>query len=117
MLSLNTNYQFEFSPEAEKDMEKFNNFQKDQIDKAIRKVSKNPLPQNEGGYGKPLGHKHGVNLTGCCKIVLKRLGIRVVYKLIRTDELMLIIVVAARSDSEVYDIAANRIAEREVAGD
>ena len=105
---MNMNYRIKYSPEAEKDMEDFNNFQKNQIDKAIRKVVNNPLPQNEGGYGKPLGNKFGYNLTGLCKIVLMKLGIRVVYELIRTDEIMEIIVVAARADEEVYDIAAQR---------
>jgi hypothetical protein len=37
-----------------------------------------------------------------------KLGVRVVYKLIRTDGIMEIIVVAARSDEEVYDIAVAR---------
>jgi len=71
-------------------------------------VAQNPLPQNEGGYGKPLGNKQGKNLTGFCKIILMKLGIRVVYELIRTDEIMEIIVIAARADEEVYDIAAKR---------
>jgi mRNA interferase RelE/StbE len=114
---LNTNYQFEYSPEAKKDRENFNNYQLDQIDKAIRKVSRNPLPQYEGGYGKALGHQQGRDLSGCCKIVLMKLGIRVVYELVRTETTMEIIVVAARSDGEVYDIAAKRIAERDGAGD
>ena len=38
-----------------------------------------------------------------------KLGIRVVYKIARTDEIMKIIVVAARADHEVYDIALRRI--------
>ena len=102
------NYSYKYSDEAEKDLDNFNKFQIGQITKAIRKVVKNPLPQNEGGLGKPLGNKFGNNLTGLCKIVLMKLGIRVVYKLIRTDEIMEIIVVAARADDEVYDIADKR---------
>jgi len=101
-------YKIKFYPEAEEDYEKFNNFQKDQIDKAILKVSKNPLPQNEGGYGKPLGNKHSRNLTGLCKIKLKKLGIRIVYELVKTENTMEIIVVAARCDDEVYNLAAKR---------
>jgi mRNA interferase RelE/StbE len=81
---------------------------RNQVDKAIRKISQNPLPQSEGGYGKPLGHKHGKNLTGLCKIKLKRLGIRVVYKVIRDGETMKIIVIAARADDEVYEAAVKR---------
>ena len=66
------------------------------------------MPQNEGGYGKPLGNRGGRNLTGLCKITLKKLGIRVVYELVRTEAAMEIVVVAARADEEVYDIAARR---------
>ena len=102
-------YSYKYSDEAKQDMKLFNQVQKRQITKAIQKVVKNPLPQNEGGYGKPLGNKQGRNLTGYCKIVLKKLGIRVVYELIRTDEIMEIIVIAARADEEVYEIAAKRM--------
>jgi mRNA interferase RelE/StbE len=102
-------YRYEYSDDAKKDLDNFNKSQIAQIENAVLKVSQNPLPQNEGGYGKPLGNKHGNNLTGLCKIKLKKLGIRVVYKLIRTETAMKIIVVSVRNDNEVYDIAANRI--------
>jgi hypothetical protein len=42
-------------------------------------------------------------LTGLCKIKLKKLGIRIIYELVRKGKLMEIIVVAARADDEVYD--------------
>ena len=98
-----------FTDEAKKDYNAFDPSSLNQVDKAIRKVSQNPLPQNEGGYGKPLGNKNSNNLTGLLKIKLLKLGISVVYKLVRTDEVMKIIVVAVRADDEVYEIAAKRI--------
>jgi mRNA interferase RelE/StbE len=104
-----TPWTIEFTTEAEKDRDSLDHTQRLQVNKAIYKVSKNPLPQSEGGYGKPLGNKNSNNLTGLLKIKLLKLGIRVVYKLIRTDEIMKIIVVAARADDEVYEIAAKRI--------
>ncbi len=73
--------------------------------KAINKVKENPLPQNEGGYGKPLGNKHGLNLTNLLKIKLRGEGIRIVYKLVRTETQMLIIVIGVREDEEGYDLA------------
>ena len=103
------NYDIDYSDEAKQDLKEFNKYQEHQIVKSIRKVAKNPLPQNEGGYGKPLGNKHGNNLTGYCKIKFKQLGVRVVYKVIRTDGIMKIIVIAARADEEVYELAAKRI--------
>ena len=62
----------------------------------------------EGGYGKPLGNKGGHDLTGLLKIKLKDAGLRVVYKLIRTETEMIIVVIGARADDEVYDIASKR---------
>ena len=73
----------------------------------------NPLPNTEGGYGKPLGKLKNVDLSGCCKIKLKKAGIRVVYKLVKTETQMLIIVIGARRDNEVYDRGVN--AGREIA--
>ena len=101
-----------FTDEAKKDYDALGSAAQNQVAKAIRKVSQNPLPQSEGGYGKPLGHKHGKNLTGLLKIKLKKLGIRVVYRLMRTDEIMKIVVVAARGDDEVYTVAAKRMHKR-----
>ena len=103
------NYTVDYSDESKADLQEFTKAQRRQIYRAINKVAKNPLPQSEGGYGKPLGNKRGRNLTGCFKIVLMKLGIRIVYELIRTETTMEIIVIAARADEEVYDMAAKRV--------
>ena len=102
-------YNVRYNDEVEKDLKAFNPAQKKQIRKSIEKFSENPLPKNEGGHGNPLGNKQGRNLTGLCKITLKKMGVRVVYKLIRTETAMQIIVIAARKDEEVYKIAEQRI--------
>jgi len=101
-------YSVEYHVDAEKDRAALDASVRNQVDRAIIKVSQNPLPKSEGGYGTPLGHKGGKNLTGLCRIKLLKLGIRVVYKIIREGEKMKIIVIAARADGEVYDIAAER---------
>jgi len=101
-------YQVKMSDEADEDLNEFNKSQKARIIKLINRFAQNPLPKNEGGHGNPLGNKQGRNLTGLCKITLKKMGVRVVYKLIRTETTMEIIVIAARADDEVYDIAAQR---------
>lgn len=98
-----------YLPDAEKDLNNLNRRQQLVVVKAINKVKENPLPQNEGGYGKPLGHKHGLNLTGYLKIKLKSDGLRIVYKLIRTESKMLIVVIGIREDDEVYETAQKRI--------
>lgn len=97
-----------FLPEAAKDLKNLAGNQRIMVVKAIDKVLENPLPENEGGYGKPLGNKNGINLTNFLKIKLKSAGIRVVYKIIKTETEMLVVVIGARADDEVYDIAQTR---------
>ena len=95
--------------EVNEDYEKLGKTQKRLVDKAIFKVLQNPLPQNESGYGKPLGNKCNVNLTGCYKIKLRDAGIRIVYRLQRTEHGMEIVIIGMRESAEVYDLAAKRI--------
>lgn len=102
-------WELEYHPEAEKDLKALDRPRQILVEKAIKKVKTNPLPQSEGGYGKPLGHKHGTNLTGFLKVKLRKEGIRIVYKLIRTKTKMLVVVVGIREDDEVYEIAQSRI--------
>ena len=72
------------------------------------------LPEAKRDLGKPLGNKGGHDLTGLLKIKLRDAGLRVVYKLIRTDTEMIIVVIGARADDEVYDIASKRIIKHEI---
>lgn len=81
----------EFLEESEKDMRKLDHSVQIQVLKGISKVSKNPLSVGEGGYGKPLGNKSGINLTNLMKIKFKDLGIRVVYKVERVSDVMKVI--------------------------
>ena len=99
-----------YLPEAEKDMKSLAHNQQLAVIKAIRKVKENPLPQSEGGYGKPLGNKGGNDLTGLLKIKYRDIGIRVVYKLMEDEKThnMYILVISARADNEVYDLAGKR---------
>lgn len=95
--------------DALEDLKKLDNSQRKQVLKAIDKVKTNPLPQNEGGYGKPLGNKRGINLTNLYKIKLKKSGIRVVYQIIRVEDAMEIIIVSMREAEKVYEDAQKRI--------
>lgn len=103
------NWELVYLPEAEKDFRSLARRQQLMVDKAIKKVKTNPLPQSEGGFGKPLGHKHGMNLTGFLKVKLRNEGIRIVYRLVRVETRMLVVVIGMREDDEVYEIAHNRI--------
>lgn len=99
----------DFLPEATRDINELDGSQRKYIFKAVEKVQTNPLPRSEGGYGKPLGNKNGTDLSGFLKIKLKSSGLRIVYKIIREDTKMLIIVVGVRDDNAVYEIADKRI--------
>lgn len=108
------NWNIKYLPEADKDLDNLSRQQQLLVKKAIKKVQGNPLPQNEGGYGKPLGHKQGLNLTNLLKIKLRGNGIRIVYKLIKTESQMLIIVIGIREDDEVYEISHRRRTKHDI---
>ena len=99
----------DYHEKAKEDLSGLDNTVNARIIKTINKVAKNPLPQSEGGYGKPLGNKQSSKLAGCMKIKLKSIGIRVVYQLVRTGNVMKIIVVSIRDDDAVYKEAERRI--------
>ena len=110
------NWKLVYLPEAAKDLKNLAGNQRLMVVKAINKVLQNPLPVTEGGYGKPLGNKQGNDLAGLLKIKLRDAGIRVVYKLIRTETEMLVVVIGTRADDEVYETAQHR-AKKNLWGD
>ena len=101
-------WKVEFLEEAEKDLARLDHSAQVQVIRGIKKVSQNPLAVQDGGYGKPLGNKSSINLTNLLKIKFRDLGIRVVYKLEFSDDIMRIIVVSARADEYAYKEAARR---------
>ena len=103
-----------YLPEAAKDFKKLSGKQRLIVAKAIDKMLENPLPVQEGGYGKALGNKRGNDLSGLLKIKLRGSGICVVYKLIRTESEMLVIVIGLRADDEVYKTAERRIVKNKI---
>ena len=101
-------WEVKFIPEAEKEFGDLDAGLMRQVLYGIAKVSQNPLPATEGGYGKPLGNKNNANLTGFFKIKYKRIAIRVVYTLAREESVMNIVVVNKRDEDECYTIAEQR---------
>ena len=67
-------YEVAFYPDALKDIKRLDGSQRKVVLKAIEKIRTNPLPQNEGGFGKPLGNKAGTDLTGFMKIKLREVA-------------------------------------------
>ncbi len=101
-------WEVQYHKEALLDLKKLDQSQQNQVIKKIRQVAENPLPRSEGGYGDPLGSRSSTQLSGYCKIKLVKAGLRVVYRLVRESSVMRIIVVSARADEEVYQIAHKR---------
>lgn len=99
----------EYTMEAKEDIKALDGTQRKQVIKAIIKVSYNPLPNTEGGYGKPLGNHLTSNLAGYMKIKLLKLGLRIVYGIERKDGIMRIVIVSVRSDEDVYKMAYERL--------
>lgn len=100
--------------EALDDLDELDGSQRKLVLKSIEKVRKNPLSQQEGGYGKLLGKKGNTDLTGFLKIKLRASGLRLVYKVIKQEDRMLIVVIGAREDEEVYSIAEKRIKKNDL---
>ena len=98
-----------YLPEALDDLRGLDGSQRILVRKAIQKVTANRLPEYEGGYGKVLGNKKTTNLSGFLKIKLRGAGLRIVYKLVRIEEKIIVIVIGAREDDEVYEFAHKRI--------
>ena len=100
-----------FLDEAKKDFMRLDRSVQKPVVRGIQKVAQNPVSMEQGGYGKPLGTKKGLNLTNLLKIKFRDLGIRVVYKAEIKDNVMRIIVVSVRADDQVYQEAARRRAK------
>ena len=94
-----------YHPKAEKELDELDFGIKMQYYNVLERVLLNPLPKPEGGHGKPLRGK----LAGCCKIVLKSAGLRVVYKVHRTEKEMYIYIISIRDDGYVYKETEKRL--------
>ena len=90
-------YKIEYLPEVRDDMDALDGSQRKAVQMALEKLRRQPEE-----YGKPLGNKHGLNLTGLRRVKLKAFGIRVVYLTIPQRETALVLAVGKREDDKVY---------------
>ena len=67
--------------EALRDLERLDASKARRVLAQVRRVALNPRPRSQGGYGKPLGNKGGLDLVGLCEVKLWGDGIRVIYGL------------------------------------
>lgn len=85
-----------YLPEFISDVKKFQGNDKNIIRCAIDKLRKNPLSKADGGYGKPLDNN---KKNGLLSVKIIFTNIRIVYKLIITDDYILLLFVQAMTDS------------------
>lgn len=105
------NWEVRYLPEVLDDFRALDGSQRILVKKAIEKVSTNPLPDTEDGYGKRLRSKDHTQLAGFLKVKLRGAGLRILYQLVREKDSMVLVVIGAREDDEVYHIAHKRIQE------
>ena len=93
MFELDKTWTLQYTKRAREEFLTMDNTQQRLITNAIEKVLQNPLPRSEGGYGVPLSGE----LAGYLKIKILDAGIRVIYKLKREKDRMLVVMVGMRS--------------------
>ena len=101
-------WKIEYIKEAQRDLKNLDPYNRKMILKAIQKTALRPLPPPDG-IGKPLGNHSATKLSGYYKIKLRDLGYRVVYGLVRENNVMKVIVISIRDDELVYKEAERRI--------
>ena len=101
-------WKIEYIKEAQRDLKNLDPYNRKLILKAIQKTALRPLPPPDG-IGKPLGNHSATKLSGYYKIKLRDLGYRVVYGLVRENNVMKVIVISIRDDELVYKEAERRI--------
>lgn len=100
-----------FNKDALNDFAKLDGSVRKRVMAGIKKTAKNPLPKTEGGYGKPLGKKRNVDLTGYLEVKYRDDGIRCIYRCYKDSEkdMMNVIIISVRKDEKVYKEAKARI--------
>lgn len=101
-------WKIEYIKEAQRDLKNLDPYNRKLILNAIQKTALRPLPPPDG-IGKPLGNHSATKLSGYYKIKLRDLGYRVVYGLVRENNVMKVIVISIRDDELVYKEAERRI--------
>lgn len=102
---METQFNILFIEAAKKDYLKLDGSEKKFVDIALAKLK---FRANE--LGEELTKKKNSNLFGCRKIKFKKIGIRIVFRIVGNQaEIVEIISIGKRNDDEVYKTAAKRL--------
>ena len=97
-------YRIEFLPDAEKDFDALDGSVRKEVAKRIDALADNPF------LGKPLGTKHGIDLTGFYKLYVTKKKYGIVYRLLgKYIEVIEIVGIGKRDKEEVYKLVARRL--------
>jgi mRNA interferase RelE/StbE len=100
-------FEITFIPKAAKEYRKIDGSVKKLVDVALKKMI-----DRADDLGEELVNKSGTKLHGCRKIKFRNAGIRIVYRIIGDRaEIVEIIAIGKREDSEVYELAHKRLQE------
>jgi len=91
-----------FHPEALDELKKLDGHTKAQAKKKMKQLSRDP------SLGKPLGNKHGIDLTGYYKVYFFKNKYRIVYSYRKSSKSVLIIGINKRDNLAVYFEAHRR---------
>ncbi len=96
-------YNFEFHPEAKKELTKFNNSIQILFTKKLKQILNAPE------IGIKLGNKNNLKLAGLKKVYFNNKKHRIVYKIVEEKILIYIIAVGKREEMDVYKKANMRV--------
>lgn len=102
---MNKEFNIFFIEEAKKDYQKLDGSEKKYVDIALAK-----LRFRADEIGEELANRFNLNLTGCKKIKFRKIGIRIVFRIIGDQvEIVEIISIGLRKNNQVYKNAAKRL--------
>ncbi|MBO1305041.1 addiction module toxin RelE [Enterococcus sp. 669A] len=94
-------YEIKLTKSSKRDLARLDNSQKDQILKSFVKIEQSGMSAGQQLHGK---------LKDCRKLKHKKLGLRVIFRESAIGiEIIEIVVVGKRADSEVYTLAEKRL--------
>lgn len=100
-------YSVQFLEEAKKDYSNLSGDQRKLIDKGI-----NRLEEKGDQIGDSLGNNQETKLLGAKKLKFRRAGLRIIFRVNKENiEIIDIVAIGKRSDSEIYKIAHNRLTD------
>lgn len=94
----------EFTDDAREDLRDLDGSSRSIVFKALLKLRDQPEQR-----GQPLGSRARGNLTGLRKLVIGNRDYRAVYQVTAAGDVAIVIVVAKRAESEVYELAIARM--------